>query len=161
MITTKLGVSLLCSFVFLLAVASGYARESAQVTTCILQEKADTFLNTVVEVRATIIEGSGHSAFIHDGQCKFLVALGADYQTFGKRFPAKQNAEWKRMQQVLSKSECANNVRVVKAKFRGTVIRIPATGIIPPDEMGIELVIQSVADVERVPVKCTPPTESR
>jgi hypothetical protein len=97
----------------------------------------------------------------HGERCKFLFAFGDDYQTFGNRFPATKNAQWKRMRQILSKTECANNVRVVKATFQGTVIRTPATGTIPPDEMGLELVIQSVSDVQPVPVKCRPRTVSR
>jgi hypothetical protein len=143
---------------FVFALTTGYARGAEQVTTCVLQGEAEKFLNAVVEVHATIIANGGHFTLIHDHQCKFLFAFGDDYQTFGSRFPVRRDAQWKSMRQILGKTECANNVRLVKAKFRGTVIRSPATGTIPPDEMRLELVIQSVSDVEPVPIKCTPRT---
>ena len=157
----KARTSLLSWSVFMLSIAMGYASGQSSVTTCELQENATNYLNALVEVRSMIILDSGHFAFIHGERCKFLFAFGDDYQTFGNQFPATKNAQWKRMRQILSKTECANNVRVVKATFQGTVIRIPATGTIPPDEMGLELVIQSVSDVEPVPVKCRPRTVSR
>ena len=148
--------SLLCWSVFMLSIAKGYAGGQISVTTCELQENATHYLNVQVEARSMIILGSGHFAFIHGERCKFPVAFGDDYQTFGNQFPARKNARWKRMRQILSNTECANNVRVVKARFQGTVIRIPATGTIPPDEMGLEFVIQSASEVDPVPVKCRP-----
>ena len=96
-----------------------------------------------------IIIGSGHHAFIHDGNCTFLIAFGDDYQTFGKRFPAKVDDQWQKMREILSKTECANNIRAVKAMFKGTVSRVPATGIIPSDETPLQMKISRFRSLSR------------
>jgi hypothetical protein len=62
------------------------------------------------------------------------------------------------MREILGRTNCANNARAVRAKITGKVVRIPATGTIPPNEMGLELVIEAVADVSRVLIKCKPLT---
>jgi hypothetical protein len=138
----------------MLTISVGLAAGQTSVTTCELQENAANYLNAVVEVRSMIIVGSGHAAFIRGENCKFLFAFGDDYQTFGSQFPARKDVQWKKMRQTLSHTECANNIRAVRGRLQGTVIHVPATGTIPPDEMGLELVIQSISDVEPVPIKC-------
>jgi hypothetical protein len=102
-----------------------------------------------------IIEG-GEYGVIRDGKCLFSIARGDDHQTFGNRFPVKHDSQWDLMEKLLATTRCANNVRVVRARIRGTVIRKPTTGTIPEDEMPPELVIQSVSEVSQVPVKCRP-----
>ena len=99
------------SVLFMLSIAMGYANGQTSVTTCELQENATNYLNALVEVRSMIVSDSGHFAFIHGERCKFPIALGDDYQTFGKQFPATKNAQWKRMRQILNSTECADNVR--------------------------------------------------
>ncbi len=157
----KIRILPLCWSAFIFSLAIGYASGQTSVTTCELQENASNYLNARVDVRSMIIAGSGHFAFIHGEHCQFRIATGDDYQQFGKQYPATKNAQWKRMEQALSITRCGSNVRAVKAMFQGTVIRVPATGTIPPDEMGVELVIQSVSDVQSVPIKCRPRTLSR
>jgi len=142
---------------FMLTVSVGYAGGQTPVTTCELQRNAANYLNAVVEVRSMIVVGNGHAAFIHGENCKFPFAFGDDYQTFGNQFQAKKDVQWKKMRQTLNHTECANNIRAVDGRLQGTVIRVPATGTIPADEMGLELVIQSVFEVEPVPVKCKGP----
>jgi hypothetical protein len=122
---------------------------------CSLQEHPDKFLNSRVEVEALIFEGVEYPR-LREGKCSFRFADGDDYQTFGDRFPIKDDDQWKSMKEALAKTECASNVRVAKATITGTVVRISRTGTIPQKEMPFELVIQSVSDVSRVPVKCTP-----
>jgi hypothetical protein len=121
---------------------------------CSLEQHPERFLNSQVEVQGLIFSGVEYPR-IRDGQCSFRFARGDDYQTFGHRFPITENEQWKSMRKLLATTECASNVRVVKAKMVGTVIRVPATGTVPPREMPLELVIQSVSDVTRVPVNCT------
>jgi hypothetical protein len=136
------------------------AEEHVQrVSVCSIQESPEKFLNVRVEVRALIFFGIefGH---IGEGKCVFGYALGSDYQTFGDRFSAKQDAQWNLMIELLGKSNCASNVSVVRAKIKGTVVRVPATGTIPENEMPLELVIQSVSEVSPVPLRCTPRSAS-
>lgn len=123
---------------------------------CSLQEKPERFLNSEVELEALIFAGVEYPR-LTAGQCSFRYARGDDYQTLGDRFPVKHNAQWKLLKELLGTTSCASNVRVAKAKIKGTIIRVPATGTVPPNEMPLELVIQSVSEVERVPANCTPP----
>jgi len=102
--------------------------QSASV--CAPEENSQKFLNAKVEVRALIVEGFEHVALIKDGRCSFLFAGGDDYQTFGRRFHVKHNAQWRLMEEILAGTNCGTNIRVVRARIRGTVIRIPATGTI-------------------------------
>jgi hypothetical protein len=129
--------------------------QTARISLCALQKNPERFLNSKVEVEALVFAGL-ENAHLTEGKCWFRYATGDDYQEFGKRFPIKDDDHWKLLQQVLSKTECASNVRVAKAKIKGTVTRVPATGTIPENEMPMELVIQSVSEVSRVPIKCTP-----
>ena len=129
--------------------------KTRHISVCTLQENPEKFLNSKVEVEALIFEGV-HSPRITQGKCAFRFAGGDDYQTFGNRFPVKNDDQWKLMKKILSTTECASNVRVAKARIRGTVIRVPATWGIPENEMPFELVIQSVSGVTRVPIKCPP-----
>jgi hypothetical protein len=110
----------------------------------------------MVQVQAMIIAGI-ENPHLTEGKCWFRFVRGDDYQDLGDRFPATQNEQWMLLLKLLRVSECASNIRVARAKIKGTIIRVPATGTIPPNEMPLELVIQSVSEVERVPVNCTPP----
>jgi hypothetical protein len=122
---------------------------------CSLQGSPEKFLNLRVEVQVSIFAGVEYPR-IADEQCSFRFAYGDDYQTFGDRFPIKDDDQWKLPKELLSKTECASNVRVAKATITGTLVRVPATGTIPQEEMPFELIIQSASDGLRVPVKCTP-----
>ena len=126
-----------------------------RVSFCTMQKNPESFLHTKVEVRAIIFMGF-EMGYIKDEKCLFHFAFGDDYQTFGDRFPVKHDAQWDLMKKLLGTTECASNVRVAKATIKGIVIRVPATGTIPPDEMPLELVIQSVSKVVHVPIRCTP-----
>jgi hypothetical protein len=130
---------------------------TVHVSLCSLQEKPERFLNSEVELVEALIFAGGEYPRITAGQCSFRYAYGDDYQTLGDRFPVKHNGEWKLLKELLGTTGCASNVRVAKAKIKGTIIRVPATGTVPSNEMPLELVIQSVSEVERVPVDCTPP----
>jgi len=145
-ISVLLGVLTMCSSLW---------AQAQHVSLCSLQQNPVEFLNSKVEVEALLFAGVEYPR-LKEGQCSFRYANGDDYQTFGKRFPVNNDQEWKLLKKVLSSSECASNVRVAKAKIVGTVIRTPATGTIPQDEMPFELVIQSVSGVSRVPMKCSP-----
>jgi hypothetical protein len=126
-----------------------------RVSVCSLQENAEKFLNATIEVRALIFGGIEYPR-IEEGKCSFRFAGGDDYQTFGDRFRVKHNAQWDLMKKLLGTTNCASNLRVVRAKIRGTVVRVPAAGTIPENEMPMELVIQSVSEVSIVPIRCTP-----
>lgn len=126
------------------------------VSVCSLRDNAKKLLDTQIEVRALIFEGFLEAAFIKDGKCLFPFDGGDNYVAFGDRFPVKHDSQWDLMEKLLATTRCANNVRVVRARIRGTVIRKPATGTIPQNEMPPELVIQSVSEVSQVPVKCRP-----
>lgn len=142
------------SLIILGMYSSSWAR-TQRTSLCSLQDSPEKFLNSKVEVEASVFAGVEYPR-ITDGECSFRFAYGDDYQTFGGRFPATRNDQWKLLKKLLSETECASNVRVAKAKIQGTVVRVPATGTVPPKEMPFELIIQSVSDVSRVPVKCTP-----
>jgi hypothetical protein len=122
---------------------------------CSLQASPEKLLNLKVEVPASIFAGVEYPR-ITDEKCSFRFAYGNDYQTFGDRFPIKDDDQWKLLKEVLRTTDCASNVRVAEATITGTVARVPATGTIPQKEMPFELVIQSASHVLRVPVKCTP-----
>jgi hypothetical protein len=132
------------------AFPQGHARP---VTICSLGEDGAKLLNSSVEFQTTIVLGSGYP-LLREGDCVFGFAFGDDYQTFGDRFPARQNAQWRLMRKIFATPTCAPHARAVKGKFRGTVIRTPPTGTIPPDEMPLEVVIQSVSRVENAIKRC-------
>jgi len=136
-------------------ICNGAFAQTARISLCALQRNPEKFLNSKIEVKALVFAGLENS-FLRAGKCSFRYAAGDDYQDFGSRFPVKNDEEWKLLNELLHTTNCASNVRAAKAKISGTVIRFPATGTIRPDEMPLELVIQSVSDVERVPVKCRP-----
>ncbi len=133
--------------------------QTERTSVCALQENAEKFLNSSVEVKGLIFAGVEYPR-INNESCSFRFARGDDYQTFGGRFPIRRNAQWKLLEKLLGTTECASNVRVVSARIQGTVTRVPATGTIPADEMPLELVIQSVSEVSPVPIKCTPKNDS-
>ncbi len=147
-------------YVLLLFITFGTCNSSwaqaARVSLCSLQKNPGRFLNSKVEVEALVYAGVEYPR-IAAGGCLFRFACGDDYQTFGDRFPVINNEQWRMLRKLLGVSECASNVRVARAKITGTVIRVPATGTRSPDEMPLELVIQSVSEVSHVPIKCTPP----
>jgi hypothetical protein len=151
------GILLLSGFV-LCALCNLRGLDSFQsVSLCALHQDPQRFLNTDVEVSALILIG-GHNGSLKEGECLFNFAFGDDYQTFGDRFTVKHDAQWNLMKKVLSKPVCSSiNNRVVKGRIKGTVVRTPATGTIPEDEMPAELVIREVAEIERVPLKCPNP----
>lgn len=142
------------SLIILSMYSSLWAR-TQRTSVCSLQDNPEKFLNSEVEVQASVFAGVEYPR-ITDGKCSFRFAYGDDYQTFGDRFPTTHDNQWRLLKELLSTTECASNVRVAKATIKGTVVRVPATGTIPQKEMPLELVIQSVSDVSRVPVKCTP-----
>ena len=140
-----------------LAVSTDALAKTIRVSLCTLQSNAEKFLNSEVQVEALVFAGFENSHLTNtDAKC-FFNAMGDDYQVFGKRFPVKHDSAWKLLNELLGKTDCASNIRVAKAKITGTIIRVPATGTIPPQEMPLELVIQSVSEVARVPVNCAPP----
>lgn len=136
-----------------LAQSSLGSRQAAQVTICSLEDSGPTLLNSTVEFQTIIVLGSEYP-LLREGDCTFRFAFGDDYQTYGDRFPAKRNAQWRLMRKIFRTPICAPTARAVKGKWRGTVTREPATGTIPPDEMPIEVVIQSVSGVQNAIKRC-------
>ncbi len=135
-----------------------WAQQNTQrFSLCSIQENPRKFLHTQIKVRALIFAGVEYPR-LKDGNCSFRFAYGDDYQAFGDRFSTSRNAQWTLMKDLLGRTTCASNFRVIKALIKGTVIRVPATGTIPQGEMPFEIVIQAVSDVSRVEVKCTPPS---
>lgn len=136
---------------------SAWAVQSGKhVSLCSIQESPANFLQTRIEVNALIFVGP-EIGQIQEGKCLFRFAFGDDYQTFGARFRVERDAQWDLMRRLLNTPDkCAVHARIVKARIQGTVIRIPATGTTPEDEMPMEIVIQSVSRVEHVPIKCSP-----
>jgi len=133
--------------------------DSRSVSVCTLQRNSQKLLGVEVEVSGILHVGDGHFGSIEDVKCRFRFAWGDDSQTFAAHYPIEHDTQWDLMKEALSKPACAHlNTRLVKGKFRGTLVRVPSTGTIPPNEMPIELVIQSVSEVDRVPVQC--PIES-
>jgi hypothetical protein len=143
------------SLVIFFSMCSSLWARTQRASLCSLQDNPEKFLNLKVEVQASVFAGVEYPR-ITDEKCSFRFAYGDDYQIFGDRFPINNDHQWKLLKEVLRKTECASNVRVAKATITGTVVRVPATGTTPQKEMPFELVIQSVSDVSRVPVKCTP-----
>jgi hypothetical protein len=150
------GCLLLLSIIFAACSSLWAEQDTTRVSLCSLQENPERFLNSKVELEALIFEGVEYPR-LTEGKCSFRFAGGDDYQTFGDRFPVKDDGQWKLMKKLLGTTRCASNVRVVKARIKGTVTRVPATGTIPESEMPVELVIQSVSEVSRVPIRCTAP----
>lgn len=146
---------LLLSFIILGMCRSSWT-QTAHVSLCSLQKNPERFLNSKVEVEVLVYAGMEYPR-INAGGCSFRYTRGDDYQTFRERFPVNQNEQWEQLIKLLSITECASNVRVAKAKIEGTVIRTPATGTIPENQMPLEIVIQSVSLVEHVPINCKPP----
>jgi hypothetical protein len=142
------------SLIFVSMCSNLWAR-TQRVSLCSLQDHPEKFLNLQVEIQASIFAGVEYPR-ISDGNCSFRFAYGDDHQTFGDRFPVKHDNQWMSLKKILSATQCASNVRVAKATIKGTIIRVPATGTIPQAEMPLQLVVQSVSDVSRVPIKCTP-----
>lgn len=126
-----------------------------RVSLCSIQENPEGFLHVRIDLQAQIFVGN-EIGQIKEGKCSFRFAVGDDYQTFGHRFRVKHDAQWALMMKLLGAPlDCRMNARIIKARIRGTVIRVPATGTIPENEMPLEIVIQSVAEVEHVPIKCS------
>lgn len=150
-----------------IGVIDGSRAEAAvkQVSVCVLEENAESLLHSKVELQVDVRLGSEHP-LLYDGGCSFRFAFGDDYQTYGNRFSAKKNAEWRLMRSLLinsdNKNDCPFFVRAIKARFRGVVEREPATGTIPPDEMPFEIIFRSVFHVETIPIHCVnEPTSNR
>ena len=144
---------------FILAISGQTRAQAVPISLCSLQADPEKYLNSEVQVETLVFAGI-ENPHLTEGKCSFRYALGDDYQVFGERFPVKHDDDWKLLQELLGKSDCASNVRTARAKITGTIIRVPATGTTPPNEMPLELVIQSVSGVQRVPVNCTPPRSS-
>lgn len=141
---------------YVVLILCGYSfAQTTSISLCALQQNPARFLNSKVEVEALVFAGIENPHLAH-GKCSFPYALGDDYQVFGERFPVEHDEDWKLLKVLLGKSNCASNVRIAKARITGTIIRVPATGTIEPYRMPLELVVQSVSSVERVPVKCSP-----
>jgi hypothetical protein len=141
----------------ILGICSSSWAQTADVSLCSLQDHPEKFLGSKVEVEALVFAGVEYPR-LTAGKCSFRFARGDDYQTFGEHFPVNQDEQWTLLKRFLSTSECASNVRVAKAKIKGTVIRVPASGNRPQNAMPFEVVIQSVSGVEHVRINCTHPT---
>lgn len=126
--------------------------QPTRVSMCSLQRTPERFVNSEVEVRALIF--AGEYPRIKSNRCTFLYTMGNDYQILESRFPIKDDDQWELLRKLLDTRECASNMRVAKARIVGTIVRVPATGTIPANEMPFELIIQSVSEVEHVPVNC-------
>ena len=154
---------LLLLLVIIVGTSQGvWAEQNTQtrVSLCSIQSDPESFLHAHVEVRASIFVGAAHFGQLKEGKCSFLAAFGDDYQTLGRRFRVKHDSQWALMWKLLrtpTPSNCSVNARIAKANIKGVVERVPATGTVPEDEMGLEIVIQSVSGVEPVSIKCTPP----
>jgi len=131
-----------------------------QVTICSLEKHGAQLLNSSVEFQTTVVLGWEHP-LLREGDCVFGIAFGDDYQTFGDRSPANRNSQWRLMRRIFATPTCAPHVRAVKGTFRGTVIRTPPPRGISPDEMPLEVVIQSVSGVENAVKRCVgrPPND--
>jgi hypothetical protein len=147
---------LLCAAAIALGICSTLCAGVKHTTVCSIEENSKKFLNAKVEVNALILAGIEYPS-LKEGRCSFPYERGDDYQTLGNRFPIEHDSQWSLMRELLGTTNCASNVRVVRARIKGTVIRAPARGTIPANEMPLELVIQSVSEVSRVPISCTPP----
>jgi hypothetical protein len=129
-----------------------------KVSICDIQKNPESFLHTKVEILNTLRLNNTEHNLLHEGSCVLNFAFGDDYQTFGDRYSAKKNAQWRLMRSLLinsnNKNDCPFFVRAIKARFRGVVERVPATGTIPPDEMPVEIIFRSVSHVEAIPIHC-------
>ena len=156
----SLRYALLLPAIILVSSHGVWAEQNTQrVSLCSIQRNPESFLHPHVEVRASIVSGYGHFGQPLEGKCSFLVAFGDDYQTLGHRFRVRNDAQWALMSRLLSTPPPRNssvNTRIVRANIKGVVERVPATGTIPEDEMGLEIVILSVSDAVHVPTNCTP-----
>lgn len=149
---------LLSFFIVSASCAMCAGQNDKHLSLCPIQQSPQSYLHRTVEVQASIFIGGASQ--LEEGKCSFLFAFGDDYQTLGRRFRVKHDAQWVRMQKLLRTpppSNCSVNARIVRANIKGIVQRIPATGTIPEAEMGLHIVILSVSGVEPVPVKCDPP----
>jgi hypothetical protein len=151
--------ALLLSFIILGASCAVCAEQSGKrVSLCSIQQTPQSYLHTIVEVRASIFIGGASQ--LEEGKCSFLFAFGDDYQMLGRRFRVKHDAQWAQMQKHLRTpppSNCSVNARIVRANIKGIVERIPATGTISEAEMGLHVVMLSVSGVQPVPTNCDPP----
>jgi hypothetical protein len=127
-----------------------------RVSLCAISENPKRFLHSDVEVHALLIV-TFEASHLKEGTCSFRYAFGDDYQTFGHRFTVKRDDQWTLMMKYLnSPTNSSLNVRIIKARIRGTVARMPATGVVPENEMPFEIVIQSVYEVENLPISLSP-----
>jgi len=154
----SLRYALLLSAIILVSSHGVWAEQGTQrVSLCSIQRDPESFLHAHVEVRASIFIGARSQ--LEDGKCLFLFAFGDDYQTLGRGFRVRHDAQWALMSKLLStppQPNCSVNARIVRAKIKGIVEREPATGTIPEDEMRLEIVILSVSEVVHVPLNCAP-----
>ena len=152
-----------CTRLLLLLVISFVLHRTAQakqtlthVSVCTVQINPKSLLGKKIEFSGPIVIGP-EIGFIRDGDCRFRFVFGDDYQDFGKRYKPKMDAQWALMRKAFrTPNTCNVRSRFVKATIRGTVDRVPATGTIPKNEMPLQIVIQSVSNVERIDIKCTP-----
>jgi hypothetical protein len=151
--------ALLLSAIILLISSHGVWSEqnTQRVSLCSIQRNPESFLHAHVEVHPSILVGAAHFGQLLEGKCSFRVAFGNDYQTFGHRFRVKDDDQWALMWKLLRTPPPHNcvNKRIVRANIKGIVERVPATGSIPEDEMGLEIVILSVSEIVHVPTNCT------
>ena len=104
------------------------AQENTRVVSlCLLQDHPEGFLYSTVEVEGLVFAGVEYPRIISE-KCSLRFAFGDDYQTFGERFPVRFDEQWTQMKKLLDTTECASNVRAAKARIRGTIIQVPATG---------------------------------
>ncbi len=154
----SLRYALLLSAIILVSSNGAWAEQGTRdASLCSIQKNPGSFLHAHVEVRASIFIGARSQ--LEDGKCSFLFAFGDDYQTLGHRFHVKHNAQWALMWKLLRTPpppNCAVNARIVRANIKGIVEREPAKNAIPADEMGLQIVILSVSEVEHVPLNCAP-----
>ena len=136
--------------------------EVKKTSVCAIEENPESFLHAKVEFGAVLRVGSEYPS-INDGRCLFRFAFGDDYQTFGDRFATKKNGQWRLMRSLIvnsnNKNDCPFFVRIVRARFRGVVERVPA-GTSPESDMPLEIIILSVSQVEAVPIECSNSSKS-
>jgi len=137
-----------------------YAQPFRSVSLCSIQGDPQSFLHAHVEIHAFVVVAF-EASHLESGKCSFSFSFG-DYRN---RFPVKRDPQWDLMKKLLtyeqsSSTTCSSIAKVVEARIRCTVEHRPATGTIPEDQMGLEIVILSVSRVKGVPQRCVPASAS-
>ncbi len=151
--------ALLLSFIIVGASCVVCAGQNGKrVSLCSIQQTPQSYLHTIVEVRASIFIGGASQ--LEEGKCSFLFAFGDDYQTLGRRFRVKHNRQWAQMQKLLRTPPRATvpSMRELSEQLsRAWWNAFLRLALFPRAEMGLHVVILSVSGVRPVPIKCDPP----